>query len=129
MSIRRAERQAWSDRARDYVKAIERDYELTESEQVVMVELARAITRSDEITEALRTESLSVTNRFGEVVAHPYVVELRQLGGLIAKLIGALRLPDIESDGRGGRQAGKTPQKRSQPRGTYSYNSALAAVK
>ncbi|PYE19251.1 hypothetical protein DFR67_103162 [Williamsia limnetica] len=120
MTIARQERTSWSKRARDYVKAVEADYVLSHGEEIVIVSLARAITREDALTLAMHGEPLAVANRFGELVNHPHVVELRQVGGLIAKLVGSLRLPEIVEAADGTRTAGRQAQKRTGSRGTYA---------
>ena len=118
MSIPRSEIGTWSKRARTFHRELTEDFELTTAEELILTELCRGITRSDEITETLKDAPPFVKNRHGETVVHPGVVELRQLAIVLGRLVSHLRLPSDEDD-QGADT--KRPQTRTTPRGAYSW--------
>lgn len=110
---------AWSTNAKKWWKSTHADYTLTASELVLAREVCRQITRLDILNAKLADAPLTQTSRFGEEVPNPLLVEARQISGSLAKLIGSLRLPEIDVDEQGKTVMGKTPQKRTGARGTY----------
>ena len=111
--------QSWSPNAKRWWKSTHADYTLTASELILAREVCRQITRLDTLNSKLENAPLTQTNRFGEEVPNPLLVEARQISGSLAKLIGSLRLPEIDVDEQGKTVMGKTPQKRPGARGTY----------
>ena len=83
-------------------------------------EVCRGMTRLDAINDELQGASLTVTNRFGESVTAPLVTEQRMLSQSVAKLIGTLRLPEVESQERNVTERTGTTQRRTQVRGQYA---------
>ncbi|MGH4020340.1 MAG: hypothetical protein ACRDT0_14120 [Pseudonocardiaceae bacterium] len=86
------------------------DYELPEHELLILKEAVRTADLLERLEEAISTGELTVTNRFGEIVSHPAIVEARQQRQRLASLLASLRLPDDEGD---------RPQRRGAARGTY----------
>ncbi|WP_150116421.1 hypothetical protein [Williamsia herbipolensis] len=122
MKITQAERRSWSTRARQFAGELEGQFDLTAGEVVTLVEVCRGITRLDALHEALQDGSLTVEDRFGATVTHPLMVEARLTSATVAKLIGALRVPEIETDATTGEvTAGKRAVRRVHTRpGQYS---------
>lgn len=93
-------------------------FDLDEHERVLLL----AACRTADLLDRLAVEAdgaLTVTNRFGEVVAAPAVVEHRQQSQTLARLLASLRLPAGEQDDEVGR-----PQRRGGARGAYGLRSA-----
>lgn len=115
MKITQAERKTWSPKARQFVAELEDTFELTPGEVVTLIETARGITRLDAIHAALQGGELTVQDRFGAQVSHPLVVEARLTSAVVAKLIGSLRVPEIEADEATGaattKKGTKTPRR------------------
>lgn len=122
MTISRAEKSAWSARARTLAKALQSDFELGADDEVILVSLARAITREDECHGEMHGKPMTTEDRFGQLIAHPLIVEQRQLATLIRQLTGQLRVPEIETDSTGQRteKAGTRKPRRATTRSPYA---------
>lgn len=121
MNISKAEQRTWSQSARSWWTQTNDTYELTPSEIVIAREVCRGMTRLDAINEELQGAPLTVTNRFGESVTAPLVTEQRLLSQSTAKLIGTLRLPEVESQEQHNvTERTGTQQRRTQVRGQYA---------
>ena len=118
MSISKTEIRAHGKNARAWIDAVLDVYELTASDEVTAREIMRQIDQLDQIAEALQAEPLTITNRFGELVTHPLRVEARLLSQTTAKLIGSLRLPDVDAEDTDAKKPAKQPR-RVQPRSVY----------
>lgn len=93
-------------------RAVLTDFELDEHERLLLLEAARTVDVLERLNdEVLAAESLTVTNRRGEPVAHPAAVEARQQRLALARLLASLRMPSGEEETR--------PQRRGGARGTY----------
>ncbi|PKZ64361.1 hypothetical protein CYJ73_17335 [Gordonia terrae] len=122
MTITKTEMRGWSKNARSWIESVLDVYELTASEKILAREVCRGIDRLDQIADALRGQSLTVENRFGETVTNPLVVEQRLLSQSVAKLSGSLRLPEIDAEDTAGKVSGRTggkQPKRVQMRNMY----------
>lgn len=78
-------------------------------EAALLVEACRIQDRLDELDAVVRTDGVTVTGH-GTVKAHPALIEARQQGIALARILTALRIPDED-----GHQA----QRRTGVRGTY----------
>jgi hypothetical protein len=91
-------------------------FDLDEHERALLLSACRTADLLDRLA-AEADADLTVTNRFGEVVSAPSVVEHRQQSLTLARLLASLRLPSGEMDeGR--------PQRRGAARGSYGLRSA-----
>lgn len=68
----------------------------------------------DRLAAEAESVPLTVTNARGDVIANPLLVESRQHGIMLVRILAALRLPVGESDGD------SRPQRRVSARGVYS---------
>ncbi|WP_431840485.1 hypothetical protein [Gordonia hongkongensis] len=131
MAITKSEIRGWSKNARTWIEAVLGTYELTASEELIARDVCRAVTRLDAIDAELQDAALTVENRFGEVVSHPLVVEQRLLAQSTAKLVGSLRLPEIEAEDTAGKVSGRTggrQPKRVQVRSIYGPSAGRDVV-
>jgi hypothetical protein len=92
--------------------------ELEPWEIVMLMEACRVADRLDALSEALAGATLTVTNRHGDEVASPYLVESRQQAAIYTRLIASLRVPDTST--------GKQPQHRGAARGNYGPRALLS---
>ncbi|MET7731613.1 hypothetical protein ABZT02_09610 [Streptomyces sp. NPDC005402] len=76
------------------------DHELRVDELRVLEDACREVDLIERLEEGLRGAALVVTGSQGQPVANPIVQELRQHRGLVARLLGLLKLPDEEQAGR-----------------------------
>lgn len=90
--------------------------ELEQHEQLLLLEACRTADRLDALAEAAQDRPLTVTNSKGDEVAQPLLVESRQQSIVYARLIAALRIPDVED---------QRPQLRA-VRGAYGVKGASA---
>lgn len=81
------------------------DYDLRTDERRVLEDACREIDLIERLEEALRTSDLIVTGSMGQPVASPLVQELRQHRGVLARLLGWLKLPDEEAPAAGNTSA------------------------
>ncbi|MCX5212989.1 hypothetical protein OG689_27600 [Kitasatospora sp. NBC_00240] len=65
----------------------------------ILEDACREVDLVERLEDALRGQPLLVKGSMGQVVASPLVQELRQHRALVARLLGALRLPDDEEAG------------------------------
>lgn len=86
-------------------KAVLSDYELDEHEQSILVQACRISDACDKLQGIVDDEGVMCESSQG-TRAHPALVELRQQGIALARLMTALRIPAGESDGRGQQRPG-----------------------
>lgn len=98
-------------------RSVSADFVLDEHERALLLAACRTADLLDRLAAAA-DGALTVTNRFGEVVAAPAVVEHRQQSQTLARLLASLRLPAGEQD------AEVRPQRRGGARGSYGLRSA-----
>jgi hypothetical protein len=92
-------------------------YELDSHELLILKEACRVADRLDLLAEAAAGEPLTrISNKTGDPVANPLLVEARQQSITLARLTAALRLPTED--------LGNRPQRRSGVRGVYQPRSA-----
>lgn len=102
--LRRSGRALW--------RAVLRDFELDEHERATLLQACRLADVCDTLARTIEAEGImSESSQGGRV--HPAVVELRQQGIALARLMTALRIPAGEDTG-----AGRT-QSRPGVRGVY----------
>jgi hypothetical protein len=95
------------------------DYDLEQHEVALLTAACRTADRLEDIAEALAGASLTVKNTRGDEIAHPLLVEQRQQGISLSRLLASLRLPTGETeDGDLVR-----PQRRGAARGSYGIRS------
>src|ERR1700691_1637936 len=93
-------------------RSVAGEWDLDVHEQLLLTEACRTADRLADMADLLATAPMTVENRFGELTAHPLLVESRQQSIVLARLLAALRLPEgDEGDMR-------RPQRRS-ARGFY----------
>ena len=76
------------------------DHELRVDELRVLEDACREVDLIERLEEGMRGAALVVTGSQGQPVANPIVQELRQHRALVARLLGLLKLPDEEREGR-----------------------------
>ncbi|OZD37461.1 hypothetical protein CH252_32965 [Rhodococcus sp. 06-1477-1B] len=81
-------------------------------EVALLGEACRVQDRLSALDDIVRAEGVTVDTPHG-VRAHPALVEARQQGTVLARLIASLRIPDEQGD---------RPQTRGGARGTYRRN-------
>lgn len=98
-------------------RAVQREYELEQHEEQLLLEMARTSDALDRLSAAVAGDGELVEDRFGQQRPHPALVELRQQRIAYARLSAALRLPAGEDEGE------RRPQRRAGVRGTYNLRS------
>ncbi len=91
-------------------------HELTESETAILTAACRCITTLERIADELESTALTSLNARGDVVASPLVVEQRQQGASLARLLASLRIPEEPDAAR--------PQRRGAARAAYGLRVA-----
>ncbi|MEX5269060.1 terminase [Kocuria sabuli] len=76
---------------------IVKDYDLSESEAVILEEAARCRDRIAQLRVVVDAEGVVVSSPQG-VKAHPALVEERNQRKLVGQLLASLRLPDLEGE-------------------------------
>ncbi|MUL39707.1 hypothetical protein FZ103_00680 [Streptomonospora sp. PA3] len=95
--------------------SIVEDYDLDAHEELLLVQAVRCVDRLDEMAAALAEAPLTATNRHGDEVPHPLLVESRQQSITLTRLLASMRLPSGEDDGA------RRPQRRGAARGAYGF--------
>ena len=72
------------------------EYDLDAHEQLLLLEACRVADRLASLAVAGQSAPLTVTNRHGDQVASPFLVEARQQQLTFARLLASLRLPSGE---------------------------------
>lgn len=80
-------------------------YDLRIDELRVLEDACREIDLIERLEEDLKTADLIVVGSMGQPVASPLVQELRQHRGVLARLLGWLKLPDEEAPAKGNASA------------------------
>lgn len=96
-------------------------YDLDQHEVALLTAACRTVDRLEDIAGALQESPLTTTNARGDLVAHPLLVEQRQQGISLSRLVASLRLPSGETDD------GELirPQRRGAARGSYGIRGAV----
>jgi len=84
-------------------------YDLDAHEGALLLQAARTADRLDALAAVLDREGVTL----GTGAVHPALVEARQQGLTLARLVAALRLPEDDAEGL------HRPQRRGAPRGAY----------
>lgn len=87
------------------------EYDLDVHEQLLLEQACRCADHLDRLAEEAAKHPVTVTNVKGDQVTHPAIVESRQQGLALSRLLASLRMPSGEEDGR--------PQRRGAARGSY----------
>lgn len=77
--------------------AIVQDFELTESEAVILEEAARCRDRIKQLRSVVDAEGVTVSSPQG-IKAHPGLVEERNQRKLVGQLLASMRLPDLDEE-------------------------------
>lgn len=80
-------------------------YDLRVDELRVLEDACREIDLIERLEAELRGAELIVVGSMGQPVANPLVQELRQHRGVLARLLGWLKLPDEEAPAKGNASA------------------------
>ncbi len=96
-------------------QAVTVDYELDQHELALLLAACRTVDRLEDLAEALQEAPLTVENKRGDMIVQPLLVEQRQQGLVLARLVASLRLPSGETE------EGELirPQRRGAARGSY----------
>lgn len=81
-------------RGRRFWKATLEDYELTDGELNLLVEVCRTLDTLDMLADAVAADGATTTGSQGQTVMHPAVAEARQQRITLHRLLAALELPD-----------------------------------
>jgi hypothetical protein len=100
-------------------------FELADHETSLLVQAVRVADTCEDLQAIVVAEGEMARTRLGEVKTHPALVELRNQRGLLAKLIVALRVPIGDAEVH---EAGTTPMRRAQRRGTRGYYGPRAVL-
>lgn len=92
------------------------ELELTQAELAILTAACRTVTTLERIAEELESGGLTCENSRGDVVASPLIIEQRQQGAALTRLIASLRLPQDDTDVR--------PQRRGGARASYGLRVA-----
>lgn len=95
--------------------AVTADYELEVHELLLLEQACRAADQLDRLAEEAAGQPVTVTNVKGDRVTHPAIVESRQQGLALSRLLASLRLPSGDESER--------PQRRGGARGSYGVRS------
>jgi hypothetical protein len=95
------------------------EYELQVHEEILLLEASRCADRLDRLAEEAAKGAVTVRNIKGDEVAHPAMVEARQQGAALSRLLASLRLPSGD-EGQLGR-----PQRRGAARGSYGIRGVV----
>jgi hypothetical protein len=93
-------------------------YDLAEREFVLLGHACRTADIIERIAADLVTTGTTTSNRFGETVTNPLLIEHRHQGHALAQTLAALRIPIETLDGP------VVPQRRGGVRGAYGVRSA-----
>lgn len=74
------------------------EYELEQHEMALLERACRVADTCADLQAVVDREGVMSANRFGDSIAHPALVELRQESIVLARLIVALRVPLGEED-------------------------------
>ena len=85
------------DDGRKLWSSIVKDFELTESEAVILEEAARCRDRIKQLRTVVDAEGVTVMSPQG-VKTHPALVEERNQRKLVGQLLASMRLPDLEDE-------------------------------
>lgn len=85
------------DDGRKLWSAIVKDFELTESEAVILEEAARCRDRIKQLREVVDLEGVVVSSPQG-IKTHPALTEERNQRKLVGQLLASMRLPDLEDE-------------------------------
>ena len=75
------------------------NYEFDVHEELLLLQACRTADRLDRLAIEAEANDVTTANRFGELVAHPALIESRQQSITLARLLAALRMPAGEDGG------------------------------
>jgi hypothetical protein len=101
-------------------RSILTDYEFDQHEMVLLERACRVADVCAALQAVVDSDGPMTTNRFGDAVAHPALVELRQQSIVFARLVAALRVPATDDDA----QQTRPQQRRTGARGVYGIAGA-----
>ena len=90
-------------------RAVLTQYELEDHEAALLERACRVADTCADLQVVVDAEGVMSTNRFGDPIAHPALVELRQQSIVLARLIVALRVPLGEDDASSKHAPGRAP--------------------
>lgn len=77
-----------------YWRKIADDYELTDSENELLLEACRTLDNLDALAAIVAADGVTTLGSTGQLVAHPALTEARQQRVVLHRLLAALDLPD-----------------------------------
>lgn len=103
-------------------RSVVSEYDLCEHELALLAAACRTVDRLEDVATALESSELTTRNARGDTVAHPLLVEQRQQGIALARLLASLRLPSGENEDH----VLQRPQHRGAARGAYGIRGSVA---
>jgi hypothetical protein len=94
-------------------RSVVTEYDLQVHEEILLLEASRCSDRLDRLAEEAAKGTVTVRNIKGDQVAHPAMVEARQQGAALSRLLASLRLPSGDEGDM------SRPQRRGAARGSY----------
>lgn len=85
-------------RGRAYWRTTSEAYELTDSENALLLEVCRTMDDLDRLAEAVTREGAMTMGSAGQPVVNPALTEARGQRAILHRLIAALALPDDDGD-------------------------------
>ena len=85
-------------RGRKFWKAVVAEFELTDVEDELLLEVVRTLDRLDELEDQVKSDGTMVAGSAGQQVLHPAIGEQRQQRITLGRLLGQLQLPDEDGE-------------------------------
>jgi hypothetical protein len=92
----------------DQITDPETGWDLRPDELRLLEDACRTADTIDVLEKALKTAQLTVKGSMGQIVAHPLLTEVRQHRGVLASLLGKLKLTDLDESSPVGDQGDGT---------------------
>jgi hypothetical protein len=100
-------------------KSVLAEYDLQVHEEILLLEAARCADRLDRLAEEASKGPVTQRNFKGDEIAHPAMVEARQQGAALSRLLASLRLPSGDEGNM------SRPQRRGAARGSYGIRGVV----
>lgn len=100
------------------------NFTLRADEYSLLEQACREVDLIEDMNKELASAGLMVTGSMGQVVAHPFVSEVRQHRAQLTSLLRALKIPDDEHAGAHGGEVSSQARAAAQSRWSQSYGAA-----
>lgn len=81
-----------------YWRTVVGDYDLSDSERELLLEVCRTLDNLDALATAVASDGATTRGAAGHVVVHPALTEARGQRALLHRLVAALGLPDDDGE-------------------------------